>query len=56
MTYNSINYPKPDELENKYPRSKVLIIGSGPSTQNIIRFKDKIKDKFDLVIVLNYID
>lgn len=54
MGYQELKYPKPDVFEGKHPKSKVLIIGSGPSTEDIVKYKDKLKDIFDVVMVLNY--
>ena len=54
MGYKDKKYPKPDVFEGKHPGSRVLIIGSGPSTEEIIKYKDKFKSVFDVVIVLNY--
>jgi hypothetical protein len=54
MSYEDIKYPKPTVFEGIYPGSSVLVIGSGPSTQNIVEYKTQLKDTFDVIVVLNY--
>ena len=44
----------PEEFIGTKPNSKVLVIGSGDSTADIIKYKYNLKDKFDAVICLNY--
>jgi hypothetical protein len=44
----------PEEFIGIKPNSKVLVVSSGPSTSKILKYKDKLKNKFDAVICVNY--
>jgi len=52
--YLAQSYPTPDSFKNKFLEMKCLIIGTGPSTSNLIEYKDKIKEKFDVIIGVNF--
>lgn len=54
MSYEDLKYPTPAAVEGKFPGSKVLIVGSGPSTNQLIPYKNLIRKYFDSVIVCNY--
>lgn len=47
-------YPEPDTLKDKHIGQKALIIGGGPSSGVLLNYKDKLRDKFDIIICLNY--
>lgn len=53
MGYNDIKLDTPKIFENTKPNSRVLIIGSGHSTSEILTLKNKIKKKFDVIIACN---
>lgn len=54
MDYKSLQYATPSMFKNKYVGQSVLIIGTGHSTKNLIKYKDKLRDKFDVIIGLNF--
>lgn len=54
MSYESIPLPKPDSLEGSAPGSSVLIIGSGHSTRDLLKYKDKLRSHFDKIIACNH--
>jgi len=47
------NYDTPASLKDKHIGCSCLIIGTGMSTINLLKHKEKIKEKFDVVIGLN---
>ncbi len=53
MGYKEINYLTPESFKGKYSGKRFLIIGSGSSTGKLIQHKDKIQNKFDVVIGIN---
>lgn len=55
MSYENLNFQKPDIFENTKLNSKVLIIGGGHSTKSILNLKKQIRDKFDVIIACNYV-
>lgn len=54
MSYDELKFNTPSVFENKYPDSKVLIIGGGHSTKSILEYKKEIRKKFDIIIACNY--
>lgn len=44
----------PEMFEGKHKGSSVLIIGTGHSTKNLMPYKDKLRNKFDVIIGLNF--
>lgn len=52
--YYNLPYKTPNDLKNKYENSKILIIGNGYSTADLIKYRDKFKDHFDVVIGTNW--
>jgi len=54
MTYNDLKLPTPDVFEGTKQNSKVLIISSGHSVKNILQHKEKLKNKFDVILACNY--
>jgi len=52
--YFKCNLKTPEEFIGTRPNSKILVIGSGPSTSKILKYKDKLRDKFDAIICVNY--
>lgn len=54
MTYESLPHPKPDIYKDAHVGASALIIGTGHSTKNLLKYKDKIREKFDVVIGLNF--
>lgn len=53
-TYETLRYATPDMFKDKYIGSKVLIIGTGHSTKNLVQYKDQLKEKFDIIVGLNF--
>jgi len=51
--YDILEYQTPQTLAGLYRDKTFLIIGSGTSTNKLIPFKDKIADRFDVVIGIN---
>lgn len=51
--YKDMKYKTPEALKGKYAGKSFLIIGSGSSTRDIIKYKDKLKEKFDVIIGIN---
>lgn len=54
MSYESLSFNTPSVFEGTKPNSKVLIIGGGHSTKAILEHKDKLRQKFDVIIACNY--
>ena len=54
MEYSEVNYKTPNAFKNVHPNQSALIIGTGPSTEELVKYKDKLKDKFDIIIGLNF--
>lgn len=52
--YVEMNYPTPDKFANKYPKSKILVIGTGVSTKKILPYKHLLREKFDAIIGVNF--
>jgi len=52
--YCKINRPTPDDLKNKHLYSNILIIGTGPSTAKLIKYKDQLRCKFGVIMGLNF--
>lgn len=44
----------PEMFEGKHKGSSVLIIGTGHSTKNLVSYKDKLREKFDVIVGLNF--
>lgn len=44
----------PADFEGKHKRSSILVIGTGHSTKHLVPYKDKLRDKFDAIIGLNF--
>lgn len=42
------------DFENKHKGASVLIIGTGHSTKTLVSYKDKLRDKFDVIVGLNF--
>jgi hypothetical protein len=53
-TYISLPYDTPSVFKDKYVGKRVLIIGTGHSTKQLVKHRDKIRKKFDVVIGLNF--
>ena len=51
--YLSLNHPTPDDFKDKHAGSNVLIISSGPSTKDLIKYRDKLREHFDVIIGVN---
>lgn len=54
LGYYRLQLPEPTIFENQYVGKTALIMGTGMSTQNMIKYKNKINKKFDVVIGLNF--
>lgn len=52
--YLALAYKTPEYLFNTNKDKSVLIIGTGSSTAELIKYKDQIKSKFDVIIGLNF--
>jgi hypothetical protein len=52
--YLKIPLPTPQIYKNKYVGGSALVIGTGLSTTSLIKYKDRIKSKFDVIIGLNF--
>jgi hypothetical protein len=52
--YLSMKYKTPQSLKGQHPNSDILIIGTGVSTQKILKYKDRLKEKFDAIIGVNF--
>ena len=52
--YLNMKLPSPEVFINKYPNSRVLLIGTGPSTQKLLKYRDQLKKKFDIIIGVNF--
>lgn len=53
--YNDVKLPTPHAFKNKHRDCSALLMGTGDSAKTFIPYKDKIKDRFDVVIGLNFI-
>lgn len=53
IPYENKYYPTPQDFVGKNVGGKALIVGCGPSTERILKYRDVIKEKFDVVIGLN---
>lgn len=51
--YEALGYETPAVLKDKHLGRSCLIIGSGTSTKDLISYKNKIRNKFDVVIGIN---
>ncbi|KKM05269.1 hypothetical protein LCGC14_1755810 [marine sediment metagenome] len=49
-----VDYKTPDVFINSAVNKKVLIISSGDSTSKILKYKDNLRNKFDIIICVNY--
>ena len=49
----SFNYPTPEDFRDKHAGSNILIISSGTSTKDLIKYRDKLRDHFDVIIGVN---
>lgn len=47
-------YLTPQDLQDGYKDSSVLIIGTGISTKNLIKYKSELRKRFDIIIGLNF--
>lgn len=54
MAYKDIKLKTPDDFKNKFIDKSVLIISSGHSTGKIVNRKNEIRDRFDVIMVVNY--
>jgi hypothetical protein len=54
MPYDDIKLKTPDAFKNTFLGKSALVISSGHSTEKLLKYKDHIKEKFDVVIVVNY--
>lgn len=54
MSYDSLEYLTPEVFKNKYKDKSALIIGTGHSTKNLVQYKSILRDKFDVIIGLNF--
>jgi hypothetical protein len=52
--YKSCQFPTPAELRRQYIGQRALVIGTGTSTEKLLKYKSKIKERFDVVIGLNF--
>lgn len=52
--YLNKQYQTPQVLKNKYAGSRILIIGTGTSSKNLMPYKNKIRNKFDVIIGTNF--
>ena len=52
--YLKMPYRTPNDLRKEHAGSNILIIGSGTSTEGIIKYKQKLRDHFDVIIGVNY--
>ena len=52
--YKKMQYKDPSALKNKHKNGDILIIGTGMSTNGFKKYKEKINDKFDAVIGVNF--
>ncbi len=49
-----VGYKTPEVFANSAKNKKVLIISSGDSTLKALKYKSKLRNKFDIVICVNY--
>jgi hypothetical protein len=54
MAYKDVKLQTPSAFRNKFAGKNALVISSGHSTSAILDYKDKIREKFDVIIVVNY--
>jgi hypothetical protein len=40
-------------LEGRHPGSRILIVGTGPSGQQVLAWDDRLRDRYDAIIALN---
>lgn len=52
--YLKINLPTPEIFKNKNVDGSALVIGTGLSTEKLLKYKDIIRKKFDAVVGLNF--
>lgn len=52
--YYKVNRPTPEEFTNRHLYSSALIIGTGPSTELLVKYKDQLRCKFGVIIGLNF--
>jgi len=52
--YFKLNHKTPAVFEKIHAGKSVLIIGTGPSTSGVIKYKEKLKTRFDVLIGLNF--
>jgi hypothetical protein len=52
--YVSMKHNTPQSLKGKHPGSDILILGTGVSTQKTLVYKEKLREKFDAVIGVNF--
>lgn len=53
MSYEEAEYNTPVVFTGKNQGGRALVICPGPSTQNLIKYKDRLREKFDVIIGLN---
>lgn len=52
--YLKEDYPTPDIFKDTYSDKTAFIIATGPSTSGLLKHKDNIKNKFDVIIGVNF--
>lgn len=52
--YIDLKYETPQFLKDRHPKSDVLILGTGVSTQKTLIYKERLNEKFDAVIGVNF--
>lgn len=48
------SYPWPSDVKDKHIGSRLLIVGSGPSSGELLKYKHKLREKFDVIMALNF--
>lgn len=54
MDYETLEYHTPENFKGLYTNKSALIVSTGPSTKKLIKYKDIINKKFDVIIGTNY--
>jgi hypothetical protein len=54
VAYKDVKLQTPSVFRNKFLGKSALVISSGHSTSNILESKRKIRENFDVIIVVNY--
>jgi hypothetical protein len=52
--YVEMNHRTPQFLKDKHPNSDILVLGTGVSTAKILKYKERLKEKFDAIIGVNF--